>query len=55
MTNSERISWRNLDEKLAKIRGKRDKKVVFNRTLEPIQSKKKKGVTREEVQIANEK
>ena len=43
MTNSERISLRNLDEKLAKIRGKRDKKVVFNRTLEPMQSKKKEG------------
>ena len=55
MTNSERISWRNLDEKLAKIRGKRDKKVVFNRTLEPMQSKKKNGVTREEVQLATEK
>ena len=43
MTNSQRISWRNLDEKLAKIRGKRDKKVVFNRTLEPMQSKKEGG------------
>ena len=28
---------------------------MFNRTLEPVESKKKKGVTREEVQLATEK
>ena len=28
---------------------------MFNRTLEPMQSKKKKGVTREEIQLAVEK
>lgn len=28
---------------------------MFNRTLEPMESKKKKGVTREEVQLATEK